>query len=617
MTSGPNTSPNASPNASSNAGPPQSASSSQSANPRAVTPKVSADLKAQLDVLRASYAARLDEKIESICQMWANYSMQNDASSNPDSNLNSPDLLSKAEQIEALKTLHRATHTLAGSGATFGFSAVSDAARRAEITLKMLVEGGQALALESSGEIEAALANLRLSSRVPETSDSFFGPGETSPVPVGAHTIFLFSDSGDGLPAWAPSLEAFGYTLEFFVDPLALGAAWRENPPAALVVDCHGEPISCGSKDVLLSSVLGELSRGVESPVPVIWTCRGSDLRSRLQCVRLGGAAFFPHPVDVDTLFVKLDDITAHIAPEPFRILIVDDEPSLGRLFSVILRQSGMETLVVSNPMEFMAPLVDFRPDLILMDVYMPGCSGIELATVIRQQEAYIGIPIMFLSVETDISRQLDAMRQGGDDFLIKPVQPRHLISAVTTRATRSRALRNLMVRDSLTGLLNHTKTKEQLGIELDRARRLGHSVSLAMLDIDHFKKVNDVYGHATGDRVLLSLSRLLGQRLRQTDVIGRYGGEEFAVIMTGSSAADARKKLEIVREAFAGLSHIYDGHEFRVTFSAGIASTPPFGDAVRLSEAADRALYEAKRSGRNCTILAENDTMWAQRAPL
>ncbi len=592
---------------------------------------ISPNLQAQLDVLRAAYAARLDEKIEAICQMWANYSMEIQAQAAPAADpLNPPpdcapvevkseaqSAEQNAEQAEALKTLHRATHTLAGSGATFGFPAVSDAARRAEIALKVLLQNGGPPQLDSSGEIEAALADLRLSSRAQEETESFSGPAETSPIREDARTVFLFSDSKDGMPSWAPSLEAFGYRLQFFLDPLALGAAWRSSTPAAVVVDCHEEPSSCGQKDVLLSSVLEEVAREGEAMVPVIWTCRSGDLRSRLQSVRLGGAAFFSHPVDVDSLLVKLDDVTAQSAPEPFRILIVDDEPSLGRLFSVILRQAGMETLVVSDPFQFMAPLVDFRPDLILMDVYMPGCTGIELAAVIRQQEAYIGIPIMFLSVETNISKQLEAMRQGGDDFLIKPVQPRHLISAVTTRVTRARALRNLMVRDSLTGLLNHTKTKEQLGVELDRARRLGHTVSLAMLDIDHFKKVNDTYGHATGDRVLRSLSRLLGQRLRQTDVIGRYGGEEFAVIMTGSNAQDAKAKLETVRAAFANLGHFTNGNEFRVTFSAGIASSPPFGDAVKLSEAADRALYEAKRSGRNCVVLADADASWFERAPL
>ncbi len=588
------------------------------ATPPASAPSASG-LQAQLEVLRAAYASRLDEKIEVICQGWATYlalRAGGESEMAPRTDVEG----GQTPRSETIASLHRAAHTLAGSGATFGFPAVSSAARRVETLIKDLMADETGFEGPGAQRIEAALADLRRSSRVQAETEAFAGPAETT-IPSGvAHPLYLFSNAAPGTieaasePSWAASIRAFGYRVEFFHRLDQLEAALKRQTPAALIVDCHTEPMECGQGGALLSGVLSEAQRAVETPIPVVWVCIHGDLRSRLQTVRLGGAAFFATPLDTDSLLVKLDDLTAHAAPEPFRILIVDDEPSLGRLFSVILKQAGMETLVVSDPMQVMAPLVDFRPDLILMDVYMPGCSGVELASVVRQQEAYIGIPIMFLSVETDVSKQLEAMRQGGDDFLIKPVQPRHLISAVTTRATRARSLRNLMVRDSLTGLLNHTKTKEQLGIELDRARRLGTTVCLAMLDIDNFKVVNDTYGHATGDRVLRSLSRLLGQRLRQTDVIGRYGGEEFAVIMTGSGVENARHKLEIVREAFAGLAHFCDGQEFRVTFSAGIAAAPPFGDAVKLSEAADRALYEAKRAGRNCTLIATREEMWSKR---
>jgi diguanylate cyclase (GGDEF)-like protein len=564
---------------------------------------ISPALQAQLDVLREAYAAKLDDKISQICTDW-NAFLSTEAGD---------------EKNEALETLHRLTHTLAGSGATFGFPAVSAAARRAETVLKSLVNDGPAREISAIQieEIEAALLDLRGSSGAQEELEAFSGPSEATPLRETSRPVYLFSDDPNGMPSWAASVEAFGYELHFFHDPVALQAAWREKKPTAIIADCHSEPMQCAHNGAMLSTALNDMARSSEIAVPLIWTCHNSDLRVRLQSVRLGGAALFSHPVDVDSLLVKLDDLTAPAAPEPFRVLIVDDEPSLGRLYSVVLRQAGIETCIVSDPMNVMAPLVDFRPDIILMDVYMPGCSGIELASVIRQQEAYIGIPIMFLSVETDVTRQLAAMRQGGDDFLIKPVQPLHLVSAVTTRATRARALRNLMVRDSLTGLLNHTKTTEQLVIELDRARRLGHTVSLAMLDIDHFKVVNDTYGHATGDRVLRSLSRMLGQRLRQTDVIGRYGGEEFAVIMNGSSMEDAQRKLESVRLSFSQLPHFSDGREFRVTFSAGIASSPPWSDAAQISEAADKALYDAKRAGRNQIALADIGSAWSTREPL
>ena len=416
----------------------------------------------------------------------------------------------------------------------------------------------------------------------------------------------MFCESPEEVPTWATSVETFGYRLQIYSDAHDLRDAAKREMPAALIVSSDSEPIRVGERGEPLGSVLHGLKEQGDHQMPLIWVCENGDLRARLQAVRLGAAAFFTHPVDVDALLVKLDDLTALHTPEPFRVLIVDDEPALARLYSLILRQAGMETREVTDPMQVMAPLVDFRPDLILMDVYMPGCNGSEIAAVIRQQEAYVGIPIMFLSSESDTVKQLEAMRLGGDEFVQKPVQPRYLVSSVLTRATRARVLQNLMVRDSLTGLLNHTKTKEQLGIEIERMRRLGHNISLAMIDIDHFKKVNDTYGHATGDRVLRSLSRLLSQRMRQTDVVGRYGGEEFAVIMVGAGAEDAQRAIDKVRESWAQLPHFSNGREFYSTFSAGVASAPPHTKAATLSEAADAALYQAKDAGRDRVVLGK-----------
>ena len=229
----------------------------------------------------------------------------------------------------------------------------------------------------------------------------------------------------------------------------------------------------------------------------------------------------------------------------------------------------------------------------------MPNCHGKELAAAIRQENAYLPIPIVFLSAEDDTSKQLDVMTIGGDDFLVKPIHPEHLVAAVVTRAKRFRALRGLMVRDSLTGLLNHTTTNEQTKIELARARRIKNSLSFALLDIDHFERVNDQYGHPAGDRVIKSLSNLLKKRLRATDVIGRYGGEEFAVVLPDADTEVDHRILDEVRQSFADIRHQHDDGEFAVTLSGGIATFPQFTEVPHLIDAADKALYVAKHDGR------------------
>ena len=216
--------------------------------------------------------------------------------------------------------------------------------------------------------------------------------------------------------------------------------------------------------------------------------------------------------------------------------------------------------------------------------------------------------PLSICHLQTTLTPSREALSLAGDDFMVIPVEPKRLISAVTTRVRRARLLRGLMVRDGLTGLFNHTAIKEQLNREIVRSNRLKTPLSFAMVDVDYIKKVNDKHGHAAGDRVLKSLARLLKQRLRGTDIVGRYGGEEFAVIMTDTNASDASKVIDEIRQVFSRLIHMSDNKEFKVTFSCGIADIKHFPDAKSVSDAADKALHKAKKKGRNRVAINNDD---------
>jgi diguanylate cyclase (GGDEF)-like protein len=201
-----------------------------------------------------------------------------------------------------------------------------------------------------------------------------------------------------------------------------------------------------------------------------------------------------------------------------------------------------------------------------------------------------------------------DAMSEGGDDFLTKPIKPRHLIATVRNRAARARNLKARMVRDSLTGLFNHTHTLQLLEDARFRAERDGQPLSFAMIDIDFFKKVNDTYGHPMGDRVIKSLALFLKQRLRKSDHIGRYGGEEFAVVMPDTDAKSAKLVLDEIRQRFAEIQYSAQPHELSCTFSCGVSQLAPELDGKLLSQQADQALYVAKHGGRNRVEIYQGD---------
>lgn len=327
------------------------------------------------------------------------------------------------------------------------------------------------------------------------------------------------------------------------------------------------------------------------------------DVQVQLLAVRAGCDGYFMKPLDLHAIADKMEALVHPPEPEPYRVLIVEDSCTQAAFLKGLLEGAGMATRVVTAPLETLEVLSDFRPDLILMDLYMAGCDGPDLAALIRLNPSYLSIPIVFLSTETDTSKQLEALGQGADDFLTKDIRPEHLISSVRIRAERTRLLRGLMLKDSLTGLLNHSTLKGRLGEEVVRAGRQGLPLCFAMVDLDHFKTVNDTYGHAVGDRVILSLSSLLQRRLRRNDTVGRYGGDEFGIILPETSSERAGDLLDQLREAYASMPHQALPGPFSASFSCGIARWERKMDAGTLNEAADAALYEAKRLGRNRVV--------------
>lgn len=175
--------------------------------------------------------------------------------------------------------------------------------------------------------------------------------------------------------------------------------------------------------------------------IPLIFISGSTNFQPRLEAVRAGAIGYFPQPLDVRALTTLLDSVTSGEPARPYRVLIVEDDEALAALYAGVLQSAGIESSIVTDPSRVMALLVDFQPDLITCDIHMPQCNGIELAALIRQQQEFVRIPIVFLSTETSLDKQAQALRQGGDDFIIKPVQPTALISAAQSRARRYRSL--------------------------------------------------------------------------------------------------------------------------------------------------------------------------------
>ncbi|WP_404365166.1 diguanylate cyclase [Marinobacter sp.] len=397
-------------------------------------------------------------------------------------------------------------------------------------------------------------------------------------------------------------LEFFGFRASEFDTPSSLMDACGLHKPETILMD-----VNFGGAPNEGIATVERLQERHDTPIPIVFMSdEDGSIETRLRASRCGGEEFFYPAVDPGQLIEKIETYTHGNTVEPYKVLVLDDSRAQAKFMETVLKKAGMNAHIITNPMEIITALEAFAPEIIILDMYMPGCTGMEIARVIRQQDRFHSVPIIYLSAEDDVTKQLHAMSQGGDDFLTKPIDPKHLIATIHNRGRRARSLLALMIRDSLTGLYNHTHTLYLLDQEIVKARQKGHPLCFAMLDIDYFKKVNDTFGHPIGDRVLRSLSMFLKQRLRKSDHIGRYGGEEFAIIFPETTESDARSVLNEIRERFSQLLQPAGDREFNVTFSSGVATWKGDNSQV-LCERADRALYVAKEKGRNCVIGAED----------
>jgi diguanylate cyclase (GGDEF)-like protein len=541
--------------------------------------------KNRLQKLRESFAAQLPEKLAQIGENWEKVKVL-------------------GAQSEETKQFALMLHTLAGSAPSFGFKEIGLIIREMEKLIKG-IEGNAVPAQEIKNKMATQIDELISSTGVQAKQESVKVEVSQNAAPAAnaeSMNLLVFIVQADSMLAehLATQVGYFGYEVRFFSDLASMITAVSKSVPAAIIADMSFPDGDFAGADAVIQM------RQKDCPnTPVIFLSQRNHLEARLKAVQAGGEAYFLRPVALSDLMEKLDPLVFKKANDPYRILIVDDDVELSELHAAILQEYGITTRVVNDPMQILKHMVGFRPDLVLLDMYMPGCNGHELAMAIRQIEDYDGIPIVFLSAEMSLDVQLAAIRMGGDDFLTKPVPPEILISSVNIRAERMRIMRTFMAHDSLTRLLNLTKTQEQLDLALPKAKKNNSSCALAIMELDNLQDINDKHGYLTGDRVIMLTALLIKRRVRITDTVGHHVGSKFAVIMPDTDAETAFALIDGIRESFAKILHECHHAEFYLTLSGGIAVYPTAKDAVELNGDAEKALTAAINNGKNRIQLA------------
>ena len=299
------------------------------------------------------------------------------------------------------------------------------------------------------------------------------------------------------------------------------------------------------------------------------------------------------------------------------RILLVDDDEDNLKIVQRLLEREGYNVATASSGKKGIESLDTYRPDLVLLDVNMPGMDGLETIQILKRKENTAAVVFVTANTETeDVIRGLDA---GALDYIKKPFSPMELLARVRTQVRvkklqdelreANRKLKGLVEIDDLTGLFNMRSVYSKLDQEIERARRYGHGVAAIMLDMDHFKGVNDNHDHLFGSHVLAEVGRIIKKNIRTHDFAARYGGDEFLICLSQTTTEGAKLFCERLRKVLE--EHLFQSGEDQIKLTASmgcaiIVEGQSLMDGRSLVRHADHGLYNSKQEGRNRVTFTE-----------
>ena len=308
---------------------------------------------------------------------------------------------------------------------------------------------------------------------------------------------------------------------------------------------------------------------------------------------------------------------------EKKNIYIVDDIEENLQVVGAMLKEEGLNISFARNGESALKGIAKKIPDLILLDISMPEMDGYEVCEHLKTDKATADIPVIFLTGRSQADDIIKGFQYGAVDYVTKPFNAEELLARVSTHLELKESrdiisrqnnelkelnseLYQLSITDKLTGIYNRLYIMEMISKEFSKSKRNNSTFSCILFDIDHFKKFNDTYGHLAGDHVLEKTAQLARDMIRTEDSLGRYGGEEFLLVLPDINAEKAEAVGEKIRAAIQDCSYTFGKHTLNVTISLGVSdntrSDPE--DEKEIIDNADKALYKAKNEGRNRAVL-------------
>ena len=412
----------------------------------------------------------------------------------------------------------------------------------------------------------------------------------------GEISVFVLGGKGDLTAELTSALRDRGCEVQHFRDTDSLLRQLQEHAPRVIVADTVMLP-----EMPPLSAELVRLRSHMSINIPLIFVSNSTALQLRVDAIRAGGDGYLVSPLDAAAVAAQIRAAASPDQQRPYRVVVVEDDPTQADFAGSILRKAGVEVLQVTEPVKVIESLRTFKPDLILMDIYMPEVNGIELTTIIRDHQEFVAIPIVFLSGEQNADKQLDALSVGGDDFIAKPIRPKHLLGIVQTRIRRARQLLSATGQppkhDRVTGLFSRQHFLDRVAKQIDGAADEGQA-GVLLVRPDSLPTLQKQIGVGGVDHLMSEFGAILAGQITDTDLAARIDENTFGVLLRRDSADHLVHLAEAILRSIGG-------HEF----SNQVSTTASIGlcfiddrleDANGIVSRAATACEEAGKHGGN-----------------
>ena len=515
-----------------------------------------ANTEAKLAALREDYIQKLPGKISNIDDLWNKLRYFNWSD-------------------EAFHILYNFVHALSGSGKTVGFSALSERARDLEIYLNDTLNSGQVPDENQQEKITQLLDALHVAAENPDTDVTALVEVEPlnndKNIDRSEKLIYLVDDDEHMAEFLSLHLINAGYKVNVFHQIKDIYEALKQASPDAVIMDIMFPEGSLAGIDTV-----DNIRAMTGTRTPILFMSARTDVTARLRVVRAGGDAYFTKPVNLDALINKLDECALPDVSEGYRVLVIEDDVDLSEYYEIVLQKAGIVTQVVNQPMKAIQVIQEFKPDLVLLDMNMPEINGLELATIIRQEEQLVALPIVFVTSETNPEMQARAKSLGGDDFLTKPVDDTTLVEVAHRQIIKSRHLTKTLKQVSRYDLLSGVINRNSFLADLERVVATTHEKevcsALLYITIDFF----DVIRKQIGLTGLTSLANEFAQRIQQSlevgDQVSQMSESVFAVLAISPDEASMKKRADLIHKNITQSCVVIDKHKLDIKCSLGIA---------------------------------------------